>query len=155
MSNSLSNGVSITVGKVVEDFCGSVEETAARLNAAREQVAPKIEEALDRYVERVERDAATGLNRPHWLLSRSIASKVKAYSQNRKFWAIVGAKRETKDKRDPGTYWKFHETGSAPDGYKRKAPKRFLRTAKDRNIAQLEKDVAEAYSEILEIYEHC
>ena len=140
------------VEHVVEEFCGSVESTIARLNAAREQVEPKIEEALDRFVERVERDAIAGLNRPHWLLSRSIASKVNVYAQNRKFWAIIGAKRETRDKRDPGVYWKYHESGSTPDGYKRKAPKHFLRTAKERNVAQLEKDVVEAYSEIREIY---
>ena len=49
------------VEHVVEEFCESVEETIARLNAAREQVEPKIEEALEQYVERVERDAVAGL----------------------------------------------------------------------------------------------
>ena len=57
------------VEHVVEARIESIAETMARLEAAREQVAPKIEAALDRFVERVERDAAAGLNRPRWLLS--------------------------------------------------------------------------------------
>lgn len=140
------------VEHVVEEFCGSVESTIARLNAAREQVEPKIEEALEQYVERVERDAVAGLNRPHWLLSRSIASKMKNYRQNSKLFAIAGVKRETKEPRDPGVYWKYHESGSTPDGYRRAAPKRFLKTAKERNFAQLEKEIGEAFAEIREIY---
>lgn len=140
------------VEHVAEEFCGSIEQTIARFNAAREEVAPKLEEALDRYVERVERDAVAGLNRPSWLLSRSIASKVKNYQQNQKLWAIVGVKRETKDPRDPGVYGKYHEYGWAPKGRKPTAPARFLRKAKEKNIEQLEKDVSEAYEEIREIY---
>ncbi|MBR4753133.1 MAG: hypothetical protein IK077_15375 [Thermoguttaceae bacterium] len=140
------------VENVAAEFCGSVAETIGRLNAAHEQVAPKIEEALERYVERVERDAVAGLNRPHWLLSRSIASKVKNYRQNQKFWAIVGPKRETKDPRDPGVYGKYHEYGWAPKGHKTTAPARFLRKAKERNIGQLEKEVSEAFDEIRAIF---
>ena len=140
------------VEHVVEEFCGSVESTIARLNAAREQVEPKIEEALERYVERVERDAVAGLNRPHWLLSRSIASKVNKYQQGQKFWAIVGPKREVKNPRDPGVYGKYYEFGWSPKNRKSTVPPRFLRKAKERNIRQLEKDVSEAYAEIREIY---
>lgn len=137
---------------VAEEFCESVAATIARFEAAREQIAPKLEEALDRFVERVERDAVAGLNRPTWLLSRSIASKVKNYRQNQKLWAIVGVKRETKDPRDPGVYGKYHEYGWAPKGRKPTAPARFLQKAKEKNIEQLEKDVSEAYEEIREIY---
>lgn len=152
------------VENVAAEFCGSVAETIGRLNAAHEEVSPKIEEALERYVERVERDAVAGLNRPHWLLSRSIASKIKTYRFNvalgsaktpfvvQKFWAIVGAKRETKDPRDPGVYGKYHEWGWLPGTYRLLPYRRFLRKAKDRNIGQLEKEVSEAYDEIRAIF---
>ena len=143
---------SLCVEQLAEARIFSSAQTVERLEAARETISPRLQAALERYVERVERDAIAGLNRPHWLLSRSIASKVKSYAQNQKFWASVGVKRETKELRDPGVYWKYHETGSTPDGYRRSAPKRFLRTARDRNEEQLKKDVVEAYSEIREIY---
>ena len=139
------------VEHAAEEYCGSIARTIAQFNAAREEVEPKIVDALEKFVERVERDAAIGLNRPHWLLSRSIASKVKAYTKNQKYWSIVGFKRDSKDPRDPGVYGKYHEFGWAPNGRKPTAPPRFLRKAKERNLAQLENDVDEAYQDIRDI----
>lgn len=94
-----------------------------------------------------------GLNRPSWLLSRSIARKVKNYQQNQKLWAIVGVKREAVDPRDPGVYGVFHEAGWAPAGRRPQVQKRFLRSARDRNIGELMSDVKSAYEPIRKMYE--
>lgn len=74
------------VEHVVEARIESIAETMARLEAAREQVAPKIEAALERYVERVERDAFKAnldmLDCVNWALEEAEARIWQKYSDD-------------------------------------------------------------------------
>lgn len=134
----------------MDDFIVSLEALIEGLNAAKDEAAPKLEEALERWAENVERDAKTKLNRPHWLLQQNISSKVKAYKQNRKVWAMVGFRfREKLDKRDPGYYGQFHEAGWAPDRKVVKVPDHFLRNAKKQNRARLEEELQIALANVM------
>ena len=136
---------------LMDDFIVSLEALIEGLNAAKEEAAPKLEAALERWVVAVERDAKTKLNRPHWLLQQNISNKVKAYRQNHKVWAMVGFRfREKNNKRDPGYYGQFHEAGWAPDRKVVKVSPHFLREAKKQNKAQLEKELQAALADVME-----
>lgn len=135
----------------MDDFIVSLEALIEGLNAARDDAVPKLEEALERWVANVERDAKSTLNRPHWLLQRNITNKVKAYRQNHKVWAMTGFRfRRKDDKRDPGYYGQFHEAGWAPDRKVVKVPRHFLKEAKKKNKAQLEKEIQDALADVME-----
>lgn len=136
---------------VAESCCDSIALTIARFKAVHEAATPQVEQAMERYAERTKRDAITGLNRPSWLLSRVITSKIKTYKDGQIFWNVVGPKKETRELNDPGVYWKYHEFGWRPDGRAPSVTPRFLRTAKERNRTQLVKDVRKAYEEIQEL----
>lgn len=135
----------------MDEFIVSLESLIEGLQKAKEAAVPKLEEALERWVENVERDARANLNRPHWLLQRNISSKVKTYTQNQKVWAMVGFRfQERTNRRDPGYYGKYHEGGWAPDRRTVKVPRHFLRNAKKMNKAQLEKELQAALADVLE-----
>ncbi len=134
----------------MDDFIVSLEALIEGLNAARDDAVPKLEEALGRWVANVERDAKANLNRPHWLLQKNISGKVKAYRQNHKIWAMVGFRFRIKNnRRDPGYYGQFHEAGWRPGGYKTTAPDHFLREAKKKNRARLEKELQDALADVM------
>ena len=136
----------------MDDFIVSLETLIEQLQAARDEAAPELEKALERWVVAVERDAAAILNRPHWLLQQNIASKVKAYQQNRKIWAMTGFRfRNKTDVRDPGFYGQYHEAGWAPDRKVVKVPHHFLKSAKKQNRASLEKELQAALSDVMNI----
>lgn len=135
---------------LMDDFIVSLESLIEGLNAAKDEAAPKLEEALERWVANVERDAKTKLNRPRWLLQQNISSKVKAYRQNHKVWAMVGFRFRIKNnRRDPGYYGQFHEAGWAPDRKVVKVPDHFLREAKKQNRARLEKELQDALADVM------
>ena len=138
----------------MDDFIVSLETLVESLNAAKDQAAPELEKAVERFIGAVERDARANLNRPRWLLQKNISSKVKEYKQNRKVWAMTGFRfKEKSNKRDPGYYGKFHEAGWAPDRKVVKVPDHFLREAKKKNRAQLEKEVHDALADVVRISE--
>lgn len=135
----------------MDDFIVGLEDFIAALQAARDEAAPLVEEALERWVTSVESSAKTNLNRPHWLLQENISHKVKAYQRNKKIWAMVGFRfKEKQNKRDPGYYGQFHEAGWAPDRQVT-VPHHFLRRAKKQHQAQLEKEIQAATANVMEM----
>lgn len=134
----------------MDDFIVSLESLIEGLNAAKDAAVPKLEEALQRWVKNVERDAKAKLKRPRWLLQKSITDKVITYEQNKKVWAMVGFRfQERRSKRDPGYYGQFHEAGWAPDRVV-KVPHHFLKDAKKENKADLEKELQKALADVIE-----
>lgn len=136
----------------MDSFIVSLEAMIEGLEAAKDAAAPELAKAVERWVVAVERDAKTNLNRPHWLLQKNISSKIKEYKQNRKVWAMAGFRfQEKSNKRDPGFYGKYHEAGWAPDRRVVKVPDHFLRAAKKKNRAQLEKEIHDALADVVRI----
>ena len=60
-------------------FAEALEILNDDLSALNEAVDVAVAQALTTFAEGAERDARAALNRPHWLLSRRIDSKVKQY----------------------------------------------------------------------------
>lgn len=138
----------------MDKFIVSLEAMIEGLEYAKDAAAPELAKAVERWVVAVERDAKANLNRPRWLLQKNISSKVKDYRQNHKVWAMTGFRFKVKsDKRDPGYYGKYHEAGWAPDRKKINVPDHFLREAKKKNRAQLEKEVHDALADVVRISE--
>lgn len=136
----------------MDDFIVSLETLIESLNAAKDEAAPELEKAVERWVVAVERDAKAKLNRPRWLLQHNISSKVKAYRQNHKVWAMTGFRfKEKLNKRDPGFYGQYHEAGWAPDRKVVKVPDHFLREAKAKNRERLEKEIQDALADVMTI----
>ena len=138
----------------MDRFIASLEAMIEGLEAAKDAATPELAKAVERWIVAVERDAKAKLNRPHWLLQKNISSKIKEYKQNRKIWAMAGFRfRKKSNKRDPGFYGKYHEAGWAPDRRVVKVPDHFLREAKKKNRAQLEKEVHDALIDVAKITE--
>jgi len=129
--------------KKTKTFAEALEVLNDDLSALNEAVDVAVAEALTTFAEGAERDARAALNRPHWLLSRSIDSKVKQYRTG-KTVAVLGAKRTTTGKPkkgvgDPGVYAGFHESGVGS------APAHFLRRGKAKNVAGIPENMARAF----------
>ena len=136
----------------MDDFIVSLEILIEQLQAARDEAAPELEKAVERWVVAVERDAKANLNRPHWFLQQNISSKVKAFQQNRKIWAMAGFRfKEKQNKRDPGFYGQYHEAGWAPDRKVVKVPDHFLRKAKEKNRPTLEKELQTTLADVMNL----
>jgi hypothetical protein len=136
----------------MDNFVVSLEILIEQLQAARHKAAPELEKALERWIVAVERDAKANLNRPHWFLQQNISSKVKAFQQNHKIWAMTGFRFQNKSNpRDPGYYGKFHEAGWAPDRKVVKVPHHFLRSAKKKNRPTLEKELQATLSDVMDL----
>lgn len=130
----------------MDQYITKVDEFIKRLKTIQKTVEPKLERVLEKWVVDTEKDAIRILNRPNWILPKSISSKVKDYTQNHKLFAMVGFRfRERNNKRDPGYYGQFHEAGWAPIGHKVTAPDHFLRKAKKKNRAPLDEEVRKVF----------
>lgn len=124
-------------------FAEALEILNDDLSALNEAVDVAVAQALTTFAEGAERDARAALNRPHWLLSRRIDSKVKQYRTG-KTVAVLGATRTTTGKPkkgvgDPGIYAGFHESGVGS------APAHFLRRGKAKNVAGIPDNMARAF----------
>ena len=139
-----------------DDFISSVEQFIKALDAAKDATNPELEKALEKWVDRVQRDARAILSRPNWLLTQSIAQKIIDYQSSKKIWAMVGFRLESymtrnyKTQNTPGFYGRYHEAGWAPDRRVVKVPAHFLREAKRQNKSSLETDVAAAVMAVME-----
>lgn len=146
----------MTNGINADDFILSVEQFIKALDAAKDATNPELELAIEKWANRVQRDARAILSRPKWMLSSSIAQKVIEYQTNKKIWAMVGFRLESYLARNygtrntPGFYGRYHEAGWAPDRRTVKVPAHFLREAKRQNKSSLESDVAASVAAIME-----
>ena len=61
----------------VLDRLKNIQDVAKVLSTARQNIEPKLQEALTNYCERVEQSAVQKLNRPSWLMSCSFGLKVR------------------------------------------------------------------------------
>lgn len=130
--------------KKAKTFAEALEILNDDLSALNDAVDVAVAQALTTFAEGAERDARALLNRPHWLLSRKINSKVKQYRRTGKTVAVLGAERTTTGKPkkgvgDPGVYAGFHESGVGS------APAHFLRRGKAKNVAGIPDNMARAF----------
>ena len=137
----------IKLNGFIEAFRGMV----AALEAGRDAAAPEYREAVDSWAKDTAQTAAGNLNRPGWLLSKQLTSVVRDYKNDGKIWALAGLVKGSSDKRDPGYYGKFHESGWRPNGGKPTAPPHFLRDAKRATTPALKAKVNEANGRIVTI----
>lgn len=133
---------SIRLNEIMDAFKAIVDG----LEETRHAAAPLLREALDKWAQNVAADAIDLLNEPHWLLSRNITSKVKEYAEGGKIWAMAGFKfsKSEEDKRIPGYYGQFHESGWLPNRRKPTARPRFLRDAKRKHDPTLKEETEKA-----------
>ena len=140
------------VENVSRYYLSTAEKMLKILKEEKETIPPKLEAALLKFLENVRRDAVIGLNRPHWLMSRRMTTKMKSYKDGDKIWGIVGPAREEFGPNDPAEYWKKHDNPWFTRYRKPSAPPRFMKTAMLRHVGELEKDVQKAYAEIGRVY---
>lgn len=134
--------------KKAKTFAEALEILNDDVSALNEVVDVAVAAALTQFAEGAERDARAFLNKPHWLLSRSIDSKVKQYARTGKTTAVLGAIRTTtgrpkKGVGDPGVYAGFHESRV-----------RFLRRAKAANLDIIPDAMTKAFDEGVKRIEH-
>lgn len=123
-----------------DKYVTRIEAIATGLERAKKETGPKLNKAINKFINAVEKDAKVNLARPHWLLQQSITRKVVDYN-NGKIWAMAGFRFQSKNPRSPGNYGQYHEAGWAPDRKIIKVPHHFLRRAKQSHIDELRADV--------------
>lgn len=135
-------------------FVEAFEGLTAALEATRNAAAPAYREAVEDWAETTTRKAVENLDRPHWLLSRSMTEVVKPY--HGVLWALSGIKHESIDPKDPGYYVIYHEAGWRPNKGKPSAPIHFMTRAKRettflllQKVRESDQRVQKAFHEIL------
>ena len=123
------------------------------LERAKKEANPALVKAIESWAEEVRRSSKLKLSRPSWLLTSSIVDKVVDYEKTGKIWGIVGFEKTSGGKRTPGSYGQYHEAGWAPDRKVVKVPTRFLRRAKQDSAGALKKDIDDALTDVLAIFE--
>ncbi len=83
------------------------------LDEMRDSSTDEFRNAVDAAVEKIRDDALANLDRPNWLLSKYLKTKVRTYGDGRYLFGMAGVSRPSKEKnpRDPGYYGYFHEYG--------------------------------------------
>lgn len=123
----------------VYGFYKAFDGLVKALEKARDSAAPIYSDALRKWAQTTATRGVELLNRPQWLLSRAIASKIKAYDDARKLWGMAGFKYlDDRGPRDPGFYGQFHEAGIHHAGVRSNAPNHFLKRAKQETRSELE-----------------
>lgn len=74
----------------IEGLTELMEGVAEWLNVVRERRRTAFDDVFKKWAADTERAAVTYLNRPNWLLSKSIDGKFKKYADDRKLFAMVG-----------------------------------------------------------------
>lgn len=143
--------------KITTNFINALEDISKDRAIVSEATYNAVRDSLAEWAENVANDADRFLQRPHWLLSKSIASKVVEYRKDNKVYAMAGfrfqAGRALNIKRnygyffpDPGYYGQFFEGGKRKGGAPYKTIDHFLRRAKDLNAPKLESIVARHFN---------
>lgn len=131
-------------------FIEAFEEITNALEAARLEAAPIYRKMVEEWATETTKKAIANLNRPQWLLSKSMEPVVKPYKSV--IWALAGVKHESKNWREPGYYVIFHESGWRPNPYwAPSAPKGFLKKAKAETAPILRAKAEEANKNIAQI----
>lgn len=141
------------------DFVDALEDIIQDRAIVSETTYNAVRDALAEWAENVASDADKFLQRPHWLLSKSIASKVVEYRKDNKVYAMAGftfrSGRAQNVKGgttgvylpDPGYYGQYIEGGKRKGGTPYKTIDHFLRRSKVQNASKLEGIVARHFNE--------
>jgi len=133
---------------LVDAFRGLTEG----LEATPQESAPVFKEAVETWAKETTKKAVRNLDRPNWLLSKSMDYVVREYKQSGKTWSTAGAPKDGEGKRAPSFYVRFHESGWRPYGGKPSAPKRFLTRVKQETKPILEDTINQANAKILKTF---
>lgn len=153
-----------TPGKY-DDFVSALQAVGESLDDLDGALYLAIRTALKEWAEETAIDAIDLLNRPNWLLSQFIGSKVVEYLKDRKVQAMAGFRFRQKSNRykepkkatkpgekqeyipDPGYYGRFFEGGKRRGGQPYSTRAKFLRTAKTKNIQELKALIDQAFDD--------
>lgn len=131
-------------------FIEAFEEITNALEAARHAAAPIYREAVEEWAKETTKKAVENLDRPNWLLSKSMEPVVKPYKSV--IWALAGVKHDSENAREPGRYVIYHESGWRPNPYwAPSAPKGFLKKAKVETAPILRAKAEKASKDIAQI----
>lgn len=151
-----------------DDYITALQEIGASLEAIDAAVFAAVKNALAQWVEDTAVDAIDLLNRPNWLLSQFISSKVIEYLRDAKVQAMAGFRYRDKANRfkdgkethtnargkkvreyipDPGFYGRYFEGGQRKGGAPYSTRARFMRAAKNANIEELKTLIDKAFDE--------
>ncbi len=136
----------------INGFIEAFERMVVALEDSRKKAAPLYRKAVEEWAVKTTEKARENLNRPSWLLSKQLSKVVRMYNKNGKIWSMVGILKESSSKRDPGYYFRFHEGGWRPNGYKPTVEERFVRRAKQKTIPILKGEIAKANQEVGDVF---
>lgn len=150
-----------------DDYVTALQAVCESLDDVDAAVFVATRNALAEWAEESAVDAQALLNRPNWLLSQMIGSKVVQFLNDRKVQAMAGFRFQNKGNRtadgkethrnkrgktvaayipDPGYYGRFIEGGARKGGRPYSTRTHFLRSAKETNIATLKEIVERAFN---------
>lgn len=130
-------------------FIDAFQTLTEGLEAMRQEAAPIFREAVETWGKETTKKAVEKLDRPTWLLSKSMDYVVREYKQNGKMWSMAGVPKDGDGKRAPSYYVRFHESGWRPYGGKPSAPPWFLTRAKAETKPILETAINRANSKFI------
>ena len=136
----------------INGFIEAFERMVVALEESRNKAAPLYRKAVEDWAVKTAEKARENLNRPSWLLSKQLSKVVKMYDKDGKIWSMVGILKESSSKRDPGYYFRFHEGGWRPNGYKPTVQERFVRRAKRETNPILDNEIAKAGKEVTDVF---
>ena len=139
------------------DYDGILEGLITSLEKTYAATAPKFKKAVEEWAKATTAKSKENLNRPQWLLSRSLSQVVRKYEKSSKIWALSGVTKDGKGVNDPARYVRFHESGWRPKArgggrYKPKVEPHFMRKAKEAthplfkaNVETISKEIAKTF----------
>ena len=136
----------------INGFIEAFESMVVALEESRNKAAPLYRKAVEDWAVKTAEKARENLNRPSWLLSKQLSKVVRMYDKDGKIWSMVGILKESSSKRDPGYYFRFHEGGWRPNGYKPTVQERFVRRAKRETKPILDNEIAKASKEVTDVF---
>lgn len=137
----------------LDGFIKAFSGLVAAMEETRNAAAPEYKKAAEEWAGATSRKAVELLDRPNWLLSRSISDVVKRYDKTGKIWAMAGIVKEKGGNREPAYYIRFHESGWRKGGGKPSAPPKFLKRAKLSTTPNLIRRIEEASEGIKKVFE--
>lgn len=137
----------------LDGFIEAFRDMVTALEKTRAASAPIYRDALDDWAETTTRKAVENLDRPNWLLSRSMSHVVRRYEKCGKLWAMSGVTKDGEGARSPSSYVHFHESGWRPNGGKPSAPKKFMARAKRSTTPILKTKIDEATKGVLAVFQ--
>lgn len=136
----------------IQTVCEALIEGLERF---KDEAAPRLEQAVKTWGENVEQIATGTLNKPDWLLSQNISSKIRHYqaSDVSKIWAIAGFKQDGTAPNTPGMYGRYYEGGYWPDRKRAPVPDHFLRAGKRQAMPALKAEIEKILKERANVLE--